>query len=241
MSTRILTEIDDIESALLRVISTAKKDLVLVSPYVQIEASKSNRWTELVNLLRAAVSRGVSISFISRGQDAYHHDDIMKVLAQFREIGCSVFLLPNLHAKIYYNESMALVSSMNLYLASTIRNHEIGVIVDDPGELDEIRRYLTVLVSKNESKSVGGKRVVKVEKAPAGMKDTFFKVTKKGREYYHARLEGKYPTRVALSAVPVPLEPGMSYTCKASVQWRTTRSGRKKSYLASISNVEKKK
>ena len=238
--TRIITDISKIEEQLLRVIEMAKQVLVIVSPYIQITASKSKRWTTLVKAIIDAVRRNVAVTFISRAQDAYNRDDIMKVLAQFREIGCSVFLLSNLHAKIYYNETIAFVSSMNLYLASTVKNHEIGVIIDDPSDLNTIRNYLEDLVSFNESKSVGGKRVVKTAKAPAGMKDTFFKITKKGREYYHARLEGKYPTRIPISAVDIPLEPGAIYTCKATVQWRTARSGRKKSYLSDITGIAKK-
>jgi len=240
MDTRILTAIDDIENALMHVIRVSKKSLVLVSPYIQITASKSKRWTELVKEITSAVGRGVSVTFIARAQDAYNHDDIMKVLVQFREMGCSVFLLSSLHAKIYYCESIALVSSMNLYLASTIKNHEIGVTIVDPGELNEIREYLMTLVGLNEAKSVGGKRVVKTTKAPSGLKDTFFKVTKKGREYYHARLEGKYPTRISISDVPAQLEPGTSYTCNAKVSWRTSRSGRRKSFLSDITSVARK-
>ena len=238
--TRVITDIGEIDNALMHVITTAAQDLVLVSPYIQITASKSKRWTELVKAITEAVNRGVSVTFISRAQDAYNHDDIMKVLAQFRSMGCSVFLLSSLHAKIYYNDSAALVSSMNLYLASTVKNHEIGVIIDDPVELNVIREYLETLVSLNESKSVGGKRVVKTAKAPSGVKDTFFTVTKKGREYYHARLEGKYPTMIPVSSTALPLEPGASYTCRASVQWRTARSGRKRPYLAGMTSIVKK-
>jgi hypothetical protein len=191
-----------------------------------------------VKAIKDAVKRGVYVTFISRMMDAYNRDDAMKLLAEFREIGCSVFLLANLHAKIYYTESLALVTSMNLYLASTIQNHEIGVMISDAANLDRIRQYLGELVSLNEAKSISGKRVVKATKVPSGMKTVAFKVVKKGRGYYHVRIDGKYPSRVAFGDVgSVDLAPGKIYTCTANVQWRTTKTGRKKSFMTGISGI----
>ena len=58
-----------------------------------------------------------------------------------------IFLVDDLHAKLYYNGKQALVTSMNLYQHSAEKNYEIGICFDDEANLDKIRSYLKFLRS----------------------------------------------------------------------------------------------
>lgn len=51
-----------------------------------------------------------------------------KWLKSFKNV--NIFSIRNLHSKIYINDKIALISSMNLYEYSQINNHEIGVKLD---------------------------------------------------------------------------------------------------------------
>lgn len=239
MKRSVLTRIDDIEDALICIIDGAENELVMTSPYVQLQVSKEKKWTGLFRAIREAVSRGVKVTFISRTMDAHNRTDAMKVLKPFRELGCSVFLVSNLHAKVYYNGKEALITSLNLYMGSTFENKEIAVTVKDDNELLKIRRYLASMVGNHDKKSVNGGRVVSRRKTPKGMKETWFKVTKKARKYYYIRLEGKYPGRTEIDGMDDNLTTGKSYDCKCKVNWRTMR-GKKRVFLDSVSSVQER-
>jgi phosphatidylserine/phosphatidylglycerophosphate/cardiolipin synthase-like enzyme len=125
---------------------------------------------------------------------------------------------------------------MNLTMASTIRNHEIGVIVDDPADLQSIRSYITDLVGAASKKSIGGGRVISMQKAPSGEKEIRLKVIKATRENYHARIDGKYPVKISMTDVSSRLEPGREYTCTAVVQWRRINN-KNKATITGVTNI----
>ena len=57
--------------------------------------------------------------------------------------GCKIYVIPKLHSKIYCNESKALVTSMNLYLASILNNKEIGILLTKNSELTEFNQIIS--------------------------------------------------------------------------------------------------
>ncbi|GAG85505.1 unnamed protein product, partial [marine sediment metagenome] len=62
-----------------------------------------------------------------------------------QEEGCKVYLIPNLHSKIYCNESKALITSLNLILFSILNNKEIGILLNkelEPEEFNKIISYV---------------------------------------------------------------------------------------------------
>jgi phosphatidylserine/phosphatidylglycerophosphate/cardiolipin synthase-like enzyme len=234
----VMTAIDDITNAVIHVVKSARKCAMLVSPYLQIQVSRTKKWNELESAVKAARKRGVTVTFIARAKDAHNRKDAMTVLKPFREIGCSVFVISHLHAKIYYNEHECLVSSMNLYLGSTVKNHEIGVMLRDEESLQEIRDYICNLVGMAEKKSVGGKRVVSRKPAPTGTKETWFKVTKKGTKYYTIKLEGKYTSRMEIKDIGKSLIIGKEYNCHGTVKWITIHGGKKRVYLNDVTGIK---
>ena len=102
-----------------RIIQGATKELVLISPYLRVD-------TIYMQELKQALDRKVVVKFICR-------EDELKVKEseKLRALeGLQLFSLPRLHAKCYYNESLMVITSMNLHESSEVNNREIGVYLD---------------------------------------------------------------------------------------------------------------
>ena len=118
---RILTD-DDVESAVLELVRAANERLVLISPYNQY-------WFHLKKALEEAIiGRGVKVAVGYRTKDAsYRSKEGIEDVAWLAKLGATVVAVDHLHAKIYMNESTALVASMNLTEWSTKNSREICV------------------------------------------------------------------------------------------------------------------
>lgn len=115
----------------IKVIKEANQLVVLVSPY-------NDYHINLRHPLEAAAER-VRIVAICRedqkGKEGNH-------LEWLSNLGAEVYLVERLHAKIYYNESSAIITSMNLSESSANNSKEIGIKIKDVGKINEIRRYV---------------------------------------------------------------------------------------------------
>ncbi|RZK16157.1 MAG: hypothetical protein EOO56_20595, partial [Hymenobacter sp.] len=90
-----------ISGVLFDIIHGAKKELVLVSPYVNL-----TYWKQLATTLTATRDRGVKIDFYVR-----HEPGNVLSKEQVEALGITPHLVANLHAKFYYNETSGLVTS----------------------------------------------------------------------------------------------------------------------------------
>lgn len=225
----VITRIDKIADAIIHVISISSKHVVLVSPYLQLEISGTKKWTEFNDAIYSALDRGVDVTFITRERDARNRDDAMTILKPYRENGCNVYCLERLHAKIYCCETMALISSMNLTLGSTIKNREIAVVVHGSTDLRSIEQYIGEMKDDYTRRSVRGSRVQSRVKAPDGLSTTWIKVTSRGTKNLHVRIEGKFPCTIAMTDIKSGIEVHSkhSYDCKARIQWRRIRGTNK--------------
>ncbi len=108
-----------ISDALDKLIRDAKDEITLISPYLQV----SQRLQESIS---DANDRGVTFTLIYREPKTKPQEEPWtKSLA--RKDLCS---LQSLHAKCYLNESVAIITSMNLYEFSQQNNYEMGILVD---------------------------------------------------------------------------------------------------------------
>jgi len=101
------------------IILNAKKNLVLVCPYLQISKTFMDR-------LHDADERGTDIQVIF-GKDqlkAGEKDQLNKLK------NLSLLFCKNLHAKCYFNEDTMVITSMNMYEFSEKTNREMGVLID---------------------------------------------------------------------------------------------------------------
>ncbi|MDF3076956.1 MAG: hypothetical protein K0S09_845 [Sphingobacteriaceae bacterium] len=128
-----------ISSEILDVIFEAREQLVIVSPYVDF-------WTRISNDLKAAVQRGVKIDFYTR-LDSNNSGS----WEQIEGLDIKPRLVPNLHAKLYFNEQFGVISSMNLLSTSNNSSIEIGCKTDTPEELKELNNFVNTFVVPYET------------------------------------------------------------------------------------------
>ena len=108
-----------------RIIRRARKELILVSPFLQISKTFYER-------LEDASDQGISITII------YGKDELnSKERSRLNELkNLQLFFFENLHAKCYYNESKMVITSMNMYEFSEKNNREMGVLIDHKIDFD---------------------------------------------------------------------------------------------------------
>ena len=107
------------------IIIEAKKELFLVSPYLQISKTFFER-------LKDAANKGVKIKIIY-GKDELKPNE-RNSLAELKNL--ELFYFENLHAKCYFNESEMVITSMNMYEFSEKNNREMGVFITRIGDGD---------------------------------------------------------------------------------------------------------
>ena len=132
---------DGVASCMLDILRNAKKDVGLVSPYL-------NLWGHLQDQIAAAIDRGVEVGILIREpDDGYFKPKEEEQIEWLLEIGVDVLTLEYLHAKIYFNEKDLVVSSMNLTEFSTKNARDIAIVIHDEEDQRPIRDYVETLVS----------------------------------------------------------------------------------------------
>jgi len=129
----------EIAAAMVGMVEEAEQVLVLISPYF-------DPWEHLSAAIKnAAVGRRVSTTLVVRGGD--DRDKQAKHAEPFREYSVTVAYLSRLHAKIYFNEKRAFITSLNLLKSSALGSWEVGVMLDR--EADRLGYEEVLLSAKN--------------------------------------------------------------------------------------------
>lgn len=106
------------------IIKKARKNVVLVSPYLQFSQNFYQR-------LKDAETNRVDITIIY-GKNELNAKET-ELLSNLKKL--NLFYFENLHAKCYFNESEMVITSMNMYEYSEKNNREMGVYIskqEDP-------------------------------------------------------------------------------------------------------------
>lgn len=138
-----------VTSSIEKIIDNAKSNLYLISPYLQLEPILFER---LEDACRRRVK--VTIVFGKRVPDV----DQIEMLSQLS--GLELYYKENLHAKCYFNETLMVITSMNLYDFSR-NNREMGVLISktEDGELFTEASNETSSILRSSEKVPLGKRV----------------------------------------------------------------------------------
>jgi hypothetical protein len=100
-----------------KLIESAERELVIISPYIQTSEL-------IINLLKEAEKRGVEITIVYKENDVKEHER-----AKLKEIdNLNLLHHANLHSKCFYNEKYLIIGSMNLYEFSQRNNREMAVL-----------------------------------------------------------------------------------------------------------------
>jgi len=123
-----------------QIILKATKKLVLVTPYLQISKTFTER-------LMDASNRGVNIKIIyGKSQLEPKQKDQLAKLDNLE-----LYFFENLHAKCYFNEKNMVITSMNMYEFSEKNNREMGIAIDRVNDTkifeDAMNETLSILKS----------------------------------------------------------------------------------------------
>lgn len=156
---KVCSSTSSLTGAIEEIVLNAEKELFLVSPYIKFTKKNDEMWSTLVQGLELTKKKeGTNIVFITRKPKKKTEETEIK--NKLKKYAHKVWLVPDLHAKCYFNGNRALVSSMNLYYHSASENFEIGV--DFQGASDEeslryIRNYINLLMDMGEEILAGTK------------------------------------------------------------------------------------
>lgn len=131
---------DAVAQAALGLIREAREYVVLVSPYNAF-------WTHLKNEITFAIRRETRVTAVYNPVGGYARGDGVEWLI---EAGAAVYKLPNLHAKLYLNESAALLSSMNLTERSSRNSMDVGMLARGGAAYAALRAYAVRLTKLGE-------------------------------------------------------------------------------------------
>ena len=101
-----------------RIIRESRKNLVLVSPYLQLSKTFFER-------IKDASEKQVRVVIVY-GKDELKHEE-RNLLASLK--GIELYYFQNLHAKCYFNETSMVITSMNMYEFSLQNNREMGIFL----------------------------------------------------------------------------------------------------------------
>jgi hypothetical protein len=124
-TSRAYAEIEDI-------ISKAKGELFLISPYIQIP-------DRLLERLKYADSNNVRITIICREESLKPEEK--SNIKQLKHI--KLGYLEYLHAKCFYNEESIVITSLNLYDYSQQNNREMGVLLTKHDDVEVFNEALS--------------------------------------------------------------------------------------------------
>jgi hypothetical protein len=118
--------------SVISLIENAKKFVVLVSPYTNLEG-----WDKLKNAINNATKRGVEISYYVREGEGLKGTEGLNV---------TTYEVPMLHAKMFFSENNAIISSFHLK-----NNQDINwaYILDYPGEYNQLVTFFKKHIAIN--------------------------------------------------------------------------------------------
>ena len=129
----------DVTEAILDVFENARSEVVVVTPYLDLS-------TRAETAIQRARQRNVEVTFVVRKQR--RKPNFKASLSVLRNNNIKVWELNRLHAKIYYNDSTVLLTSMNLIRSSMDKGREVACILGDSTSKLQVRNYVQGLIEE---------------------------------------------------------------------------------------------
>lgn len=120
----------EISSKIMTLIEESNKELILVSPYVEI-----SKWDKMKKCIERAVNRKVKITFIAR-------KNAKQDLSFLEQLGINLILINDLHAKLYLNENYGILTSQNIVYYSDINSIDIAHQTENNSEKKELVDFI---------------------------------------------------------------------------------------------------
>jgi len=156
---------NEISGKIMTLIEESDEFVLLVSPYIKIQ-----KWYKFLNKIDAALEKGIKVNFIIRKDKTN-----VSSVDELEQLKYNYIANKNLHAKLYINESYAIVTSMNLLLSSEINSTEIGYKTETKEEYQELSEYINryLYFQLGEVKKVRKEVAVKTKIEPATQNETY--------------------------------------------------------------------
>jgi hypothetical protein len=151
----------EIATRIMTLIDNAKTELILVSPYISID-----NWQKFKKCLQRAVDRGVNITIYAR-------ENATQNLETIKYFKVNLYLVKDLHAKIYLNDTYAIASSQNLIQYSDDNSIDFGYSTETEEERQQLLGLISqyLIVSKPFKKEVR-KQIKSIEKKEVAINTT---------------------------------------------------------------------
>lgn len=117
----------DLLPALRDLVGSARKYVLLVSPYVRL-----GKLRNFGRVIEQALGRKVAVTLVVRAPDASTSPWDTKDVEETERLvkaGLKLFMVPDLHAKVYVSEAHAILTSINLVESSFNNSIELGVLL----------------------------------------------------------------------------------------------------------------
>jgi len=132
-----------ISGEIMDLITSAKKKVIIITPYHEITG-----WDKLINKIKKAQSRGIYFIWYSRKGIKQKYPNELRDLFNIKPI-----LIDDLHAKIYFNETSAVITSMNLCKTSDEKSTDIGHLTQNQDEFKDILSFYENYIKISDSDS----------------------------------------------------------------------------------------
>jgi len=131
-----LVKPSEISGKIMSLIDEANKFMIIVSPYYKIL-----HWEKLINKIEKARDRKVDFTFFVRLPE---NDYENKNIDEINKLGFKPVQIDRLHAKVYFNEREAILTSMNLNESSDNRSLDIGILTETEEEYKSIISFYEI-------------------------------------------------------------------------------------------------
>jgi hypothetical protein len=122
---------------ILLLIRGAQKELWLVSPYVTLDALAG-----LKREIQRALDRKVSTHLLVREDGNNKLDELRASVGDLVASGLDARCVRDLHAKVYWSEEAAVVTSMNLLASSATKSIEVGFHIGSGSLHQDLREFI---------------------------------------------------------------------------------------------------
>lgn len=135
----------EVTAKILSLIEDASNSLIIVSPYNAFINKDNIEWKKMIKQFEKAQSKGVNISYYARQGE--HHKGL-------NALNINPILIESLHAKLYINDSYAILSSMNLVYASDEQSIDFAIKTETVREYNEVLDYFNNFIKPKTEKQI---------------------------------------------------------------------------------------
>ena len=167
---------DDLNAHLAKIFSEAEEFITIVCPYIKLSTRTKDILKQVVRekpMIELRVIFGKNESSPNSSLKKY---DLDFFIDSFNNI--EILYKERLHAKCYINESMGMITSMNLYDYSQANNLELGVFFESKGVFNALLKHSVNAIeylSNNKASSIESQIASYIDKIQGASKILFKK------------------------------------------------------------------